>query len=152
MAKEFFSRRGVPFQEFDVGDDQEAAMRMVQLSGQQGVPVITIDDQVIVGFDRRRLEQLLTQPATGQRPRFGAQVADARPHAHMDGAYIGRVGHGSPADAVGLKQEDVIIECQGQPVRTASDLQRIVAGLQSGERVAVRYVRSGQHMQAVLTL
>jgi hypothetical protein len=35
------------------------AMEMVAKSKQMGVPVITVDDQVVVGFDQRKLDQLL---------------------------------------------------------------------------------------------
>lgn len=158
MAKEFLSRRGVPFQEFDVSLDREAAMRMIRLSKQQGVPVITVDDNVIVGFDRRRLEQLLPQepaqgpygPRTG--PHLGAEVADAMPRVKRDGAYVGGVKSGSPAEKAGLKAGDVITALNGQPVRSAADVERIVAGLKPGAQVTVAYVRNGQQLEAEIVV
>jgi membrane-associated protease RseP (regulator of RpoE activity) len=155
MAKEFLSRRGVPFQEFDVSLDREAAMRMIRLSKQQGVPVITVDENVIVGFDRRRLEQLLPQePAKGPHrpeetgPHLGAAVADAMPRVKLDGAYVGGVKSGSPAEKAGLKAGDVITALDGQPVRSAADVERIVAGLKPGAQVIVACVRNGQQLEA----
>ncbi len=126
-------------------------MRMVRLSRQQGVPVITVDDQVVVGFDRRRLEQLLARQPT-QRPHLGASVADAGPRAGSAGAYVGRVTPGSPADKAGLEAGDIIVEMHGQPIRTAADVERIAEGLRTGGRVALTYVRAGERVQAELWL
>ncbi len=39
----------------------DAAKKMIELSGQRGVPVITVDDEVIVGFDSQRLNELFGQ-------------------------------------------------------------------------------------------
>jgi len=129
-----------------VGVEREAAMRMIRLSGQQGVPVITIDDQVVVGFDRRRLEELLPQGAIA-KVELGAAVADAASRAQMDGAYVGRVKRGSLADKAGLKARDVIVELNGQAVRNSADLARIMSGLRPGARPTLTYMRQGQRMQ-----
>ncbi len=59
QAKEFLSERGVKFTEYDVSSNRPAADEMVDLTGQTGVPVIVVDGQVVIGFDRARLEQLL---------------------------------------------------------------------------------------------
>jgi len=48
-------------------------MEMVQASGQQGVPVITVDGEVVVGFNQPRLRQLIQSA----KPKLGASVADA---------------------------------------------------------------------------
>jgi S1-C subfamily serine protease len=141
----------VPFKEYDVGVDREAAMRMIRLSGQQGVPVITIDDQVVVGFDRRRLEELLAQPAMA-KVELGAAVADAAPRVQVDGAYVGRIKRGSLADKVGLKTKDVIVELNGQAVRNSADLAQIMAGLHPGTRPQLTYIRQGRRVQTELAL
>ncbi|HEC63135.1 MAG TPA: NrdH-redoxin, partial [Candidatus Acetothermia bacterium] len=39
--------------------DMEAALEMIRKSGQQGVPVVEIDGEVVVGFDRERIDALL---------------------------------------------------------------------------------------------
>lgn len=75
--KEFLSQRGVEFTEYDVSVDKAAADEMVRLTGQRGVPVIVIGDQVVIGFNRARLEQLLDNLSYNQHPRFGLKIADA---------------------------------------------------------------------------
>ena len=151
MAKEFLSRRGVPFKEYDVGVDQEAAYRMIRLSGQRGVPVITIDDSVVIGFNRSRLEELLSKKPP-ERPRLGAAVADAAPRLQVEGAYVGRVRPDSPAARAGLKAGDVIVELNGQPIRNAADIERLTGTLRTGQRVTLAYVRRGQRTQSELVM
>jgi NADH-dependent peroxiredoxin subunit F len=58
MAKAFLEKYGVPYESVDVGADENAAKKMIELSGQRGVPVITVDNEVIVGFDTPRLNEL----------------------------------------------------------------------------------------------
>ncbi len=58
LAKAFLDRYGVEYRSIDVGVDRKAAKEMVEKSGQYGVPVITVDDEVIVGFDSNRLSEL----------------------------------------------------------------------------------------------
>ena len=151
MAKEFLSRRGVPFKEYDVGVDQEAAYRMIRLSGQRGVPVITIDDSVVIGFNRSRLEGLLSKKPAG-RPRLGAAVADAAPRLQVEGAYVGRVRPDSHAARAGLKAGDVIVELNGQPIRNAADIERLTGTLRTGQRVTLAYVRRGERTQSELVM
>jgi len=59
MAKELFKERGIKFDEFDVGADLVRRREMVDKSGQMGVPVITIGDDLIVGFDEARINESL---------------------------------------------------------------------------------------------
>ena len=59
-AKEYLREKGVEFEDIDVSTDQEAGREMVEKSGQMGVPVIMIDDKVIVGFDREAIEEALS--------------------------------------------------------------------------------------------
>ena len=58
-VKEFFKSNNVKYSEVDVGSDQKAAHEMIEKSGQMGVPVIDIDGQIIVGFDKPALERAL---------------------------------------------------------------------------------------------
>jgi glutaredoxin len=60
MAKEFLSQKGYQFTEYDVTRDRAALDEMVKLSGARSVPVITACNEVMVGFDRTRLEQMLS--------------------------------------------------------------------------------------------
>jgi len=59
MAKEYFSSKGIAYQTFDVSQDTVAREEMVKISGQMGVPVITIDNEVIVGFDKSKIDSLV---------------------------------------------------------------------------------------------
>ena len=58
-AKDFFSANGLPFTEYNVATDLEKRKEMIQKSGQMGVPVITVGDNLVVGFDEDRLRGLL---------------------------------------------------------------------------------------------
>lgn len=65
MAKEFFKANGVDFSDYNVGVDTDKRAEMVNISGQMGVPVIVIDQKdVVIGFDKKALSQLLDIPAT----------------------------------------------------------------------------------------
>lgn len=59
MAKEFFQAKGVEYTEFDVAADEAKRAEMVEKSGQMGVPVIDIENDIIVGFDEPKLRELL---------------------------------------------------------------------------------------------
>jgi glutaredoxin-like YruB-family protein len=58
-AKQFLNENNVPYESFDVSSDQQAAEEMINKSGQMGVPVIDIEGQIIVGFDKDRIKQAL---------------------------------------------------------------------------------------------
>ena len=59
MAKEFFSENDVNYTEYNVGTDLEKRKEMIEKSGQMGVPVIFVGDDMTVGFDKPRLSSLL---------------------------------------------------------------------------------------------
>jgi len=58
-AKEHLKRNGITFEDIDVAADMTRAREMVSKSGQYGVPVLDIDGEIIVGFDRARIDTLL---------------------------------------------------------------------------------------------
>jgi alkyl hydroperoxide reductase subunit F len=58
MAKAFLEKHNIPFTSIDVGEDEEAAKHMIEISSQRGIPVITIDDEIIIGFDAQRLNEI----------------------------------------------------------------------------------------------
>jgi glutaredoxin 3 len=59
-VKEYLSKKGVPYTDYDVEKDHAKAMEMVQKSKQMGVPVIIIDDKdIIIGFNQPQLDKLL---------------------------------------------------------------------------------------------
>jgi glutaredoxin len=59
MAKEYLSRKGVNFTDYDIAGDKDKAQEMVMKSGQMGVPVIFVDDKMIIGFNQAELDKLL---------------------------------------------------------------------------------------------
>jgi glutaredoxin 3 len=59
MAKDFFKEKGVAYTEHNVASDLEKRQEMIQKSGQMGVPVIMVGDELIVGFDKERLASTL---------------------------------------------------------------------------------------------
>jgi glutaredoxin 3 len=61
LAKRYFDENNIKYTNFDVSEDQKKAEEMIELSGQMGVPVIKIDDKVIVGFDRREIEKIINK-------------------------------------------------------------------------------------------
>ena len=56
--KEFLSQKGVPFEERDILNDETAIEELSEL-GYLTTPVVKIDGEVVVGFNRKRLEELL---------------------------------------------------------------------------------------------
>ncbi|MFC1720837.1 glutaredoxin family protein [Patescibacteria group bacterium] len=59
MAKAFFTEKGIEYTEHDVAADEAMRNEMIEKTGQMGVPVIEIDDQVVVGFDKDKLSEML---------------------------------------------------------------------------------------------
>jgi len=132
---------------------------MIQKTNQMGVPVITVGDQYVVGFDRPRLEELLSgqggaQTAqNAQKVSFGLQIADASKIAQkagvvpVFGAFVGSVRPGSPAEKAGLQQGDVITEINLRPISNADDLAKALSGLSPGNRVTIAFLRGQQKLR-----
>ena len=59
MAKDFLKKNNIDFESIDVGADQNAAKEMMDKSGQMGVPVLDIDGEIIVGFDKNAITKAL---------------------------------------------------------------------------------------------
>lgn len=57
--KEFLKEKGIDFEEIDVSRDEKALNEMVEKSGQLGVPVVEIDGQIVIGFDKEKISELL---------------------------------------------------------------------------------------------
>ncbi len=58
-AKDYFKEKNVEFEHKNVAEDAEARKEMIEKSGQMGVPVILIDENVIVGFNKSKIDELL---------------------------------------------------------------------------------------------
>ena len=57
--KEYLRRNNKEFEDIDVSKDEKQLQDMIKKSGQMGVPVIEIDETVIVGFDKAKIDELL---------------------------------------------------------------------------------------------
>lgn len=57
--KDFLKEHKVDFVDIDVSTDRRAALEMVKKSGQMGVPVIDVNGQIIVGFDKEKIKKAL---------------------------------------------------------------------------------------------
>ncbi|OHA62378.1 MAG: NrdH-redoxin [Candidatus Wildermuthbacteria bacterium RIFCSPHIGHO2_12_FULL_45_9] len=58
-AKDFFQDHNIAYEEKDVVGDEQAREYMMRRSEQMGVPVIEVGEDIVIGFDKRRLSQLL---------------------------------------------------------------------------------------------
>jgi len=59
MAKEFFKKNDVEFESIDLSVNTDKIGEMIEKSGQRGVPVIDIDGEVIVGFNKDKISNIL---------------------------------------------------------------------------------------------
>jgi len=58
-AKDFFISKGIVYEDFNVSSDLDKRKEMIEKSGQMGVPVILIGDEMVVGFDKPKVMELL---------------------------------------------------------------------------------------------
>lgn len=148
---------GVRYNEIDVSRDPVAAAEMVRKSGQRGVPVITVEDQVVVGFDRPRLEMLIGKAAQ-KRPSLGLSIADASRMAMKAGAipvfgvFVGRVAPSSPAERAGVRPGDIITEANFRPISNAADLEKVLENLIAGSRLALVVSRGDKQLRIQVVL
>ena len=61
MAKDYLSRKGISYVDHNVAQDKDKTKEMIEKSGQIAVPVITIDDDIVIGFKQALLDKLLSQ-------------------------------------------------------------------------------------------
>ncbi len=59
MTKEFLTAKGIPFTNFDVSTDEAKRNEMIEMTGQMGVPVIVIGEDIMIGFDKGKLADKL---------------------------------------------------------------------------------------------
>ena len=139
QVKDYLRERGVPYQEYDVSRDRNAAQEMVNLTGQMGVPVIVVDDEVVIGFDRARLAQLLAQRPAGKGVKFGLRIADGQ-----SGALVGAVAPDGLGARLGLTAGDIVTDINTRPVRNAADMERVIGALAPGNIVTMKFRRRGE--------
>jgi len=58
-AKEYLKEKGIKFEDINVAENREAASEMIEKSGQMGVPVLDINGDIVVGFDKERIDRAL---------------------------------------------------------------------------------------------
>lgn len=58
-AKQYLKSKNIEYIEVNVGEDMEGREEMIKLSGQMGVPVISIDGKIIVGFDKMAIDEAI---------------------------------------------------------------------------------------------
>ena len=58
-AKQFLNENNIPFENFDVSENSAKGEEMIKKSGQMGVPVLDIEGEIIVGFDKEKIKQAL---------------------------------------------------------------------------------------------
>ncbi len=58
-AKEFFKENNVSYEDINVAEDAEKRQEMIEMTGQMGVPVIKIGNDVVIGFDEGKVKELL---------------------------------------------------------------------------------------------
>jgi glutaredoxin 3 len=59
VAKNYLKSKDVAFEDLDVSINRDAAMEMIQKSGQRGVPVIDLNGEIIIGFDQSAIDKFL---------------------------------------------------------------------------------------------
>jgi len=59
MVKDWLKEKKVEFEDINLLEDQDAAKTMMEKTGQRGVPVIDVDGQFVIGFDKAKLADLL---------------------------------------------------------------------------------------------
>jgi S1-C subfamily serine protease len=145
---------GVAFKEYDVSVDRAAAQEMVNLTGQMGVPVIVVDGEAIVGFNRARLQELLASGTAGPKPqvRLGLKIADAAKSGLQPGALIGAVSPGLLGEKAGLKKGDIVTGIAGVRVQGAADVERVVAALKPGNIVAILFWRGNEQRKSEIVV
>lgn len=132
----------MPFKTIDVSQDQAAAQEIVRRTGQMGVPVITAGEEVIVGFDQKRLQQLAQRVKAGRKPRLGLLVKDV-----PGGAEVGTVRPDTAAARAGVRVGDVVESFNGQPVRSVANLERMATQLQPGQTLEIGVRRGSEHLK-----
>lgn len=63
MAKDWLASKNIPYIDYNVATDMEKRKEMVDMTGQLGVPVIKIDNDVMIGFNQGHMAKLLGIPA-----------------------------------------------------------------------------------------
>lgn len=152
---------GVTYQEKDVSRDRAAAQEMINLTGQMGVPVIVINGEPIIGFDRQRIQELVAtskQSGGAQTVKLGLKIADAQKIAPttgavaITGAVVGEVASGALGERAGLKTGDIVTQVNRQFITNASDMEHALVGIKPGDIVTILFMRGGEPRKAEIVV
>lgn len=136
----------MPYVERDVSVDQAAAQEMIRRTGQGGVPVITAGNEVIIGFDRPKLEQVAHRYAEAGGPGRGLKLGLLVRNT-PNGVEIGGARPGSPAERSGARAGDLLESVNGQPIRSVSDLERVTQSAAPGRPITLDVQRDGRSVR-----
>lgn len=148
QAKAYLTQKGVQYIEKDVSVDRPAADEIMKLTGQIGVPVIVVNGQPIVGFNRPMLDKLLANGSASGKPRFGLKIADASKIAQKAGAYVGQVTPGSPGQKAGLIAGDIITGFNMVSINNVADLEQALGTLTSGSKASMVFMRGSDTVRS----
>ncbi len=59
-AKDYLTQKGIAFTDYNVAEDREKTKEMIEKSKQMGVPVIVVGDDIVIGFNQKKLDSLLS--------------------------------------------------------------------------------------------
>lgn len=158
MAKQYLNERNISYEEFNVALDREAAEQMLNLTGQMGVPVIVVNNEVIIGFNRTKLDQLLGGGGNSQKITLGISIADASHIIQLPGSstrhgvYVGSVKPKSYGDALGLRSGDIIIGINHSSVDNVSEFETALSSLKTGDRLSITFIRAGETITSSIEL
>lgn len=60
-AKKYLTGKNIAYEDIDVSKDRNAAMEMIQKSGQRGVPVLDINGSIIIGFNQAEIDKAISK-------------------------------------------------------------------------------------------
>jgi glutaredoxin 3 len=158
QAKKFLGELGVNYTERDVSRDRAAAEEMVGLTGQMGVPVIVVDGQVVIGFNRARLEQLLAGGNNRKPPRLGLKVTDASRISRKTeeppvfGAVVGSVAPSSPGERAGIRAGDIITSINQKRINNVAELEEVLGTLTPRNRILITFYRGEEAIRAEIVI
>ncbi len=59
ILKKYLEEKGVEYDDIDISQNEEEQKRMVEMTGQMGVPVIEYDGEFVIGFDKEKINKIL---------------------------------------------------------------------------------------------